>query len=540
MPDPLSQVSTRTTPQSAQADARQVPNSAGGWTFTASKQARLNRFLTLGTERGTYYASEKALTRENAQVVIEWARNDARTLVEKAMDVSMQGRAPRNNPALFALAAAAGLGGENGRKRALHALPHVARTATHLFTFCGYAQQFRGWGRGLRNAVADWYLDKDPDKLAYQMVKYRQREGWTHRDLLRLAHPAALDASLAHRALFDWACGRKTASLPPLVQAFEMAKDMTTAREWCRLIEDHPDLTWEMLPDAALAEKDVWAELVGRGMPQTALMRQLPRLTRLGVVSQTGILTRAVTEQLADARKLRHARVHPMSVLLAMRTYAQGHGLRGHESWTPVARVTDALDAAFYASYGAVEPAMKRVNVALDVSGSMTAPVAGMPMSCREASAALALVIAATEPKVVITGFTTGPGQSRWGRYGTAITPLGISPRQRLDDAVRTVSGLPFGGTDCALPMLWAAREDVAIDTFLVVTDNETWSGSVHPHQALEQYRQKTGIPARLAVAALAPTEFTIADPDDPGSLDISGFDSAVPGLLADFSRGDI
>src|SRR6266567_741847 len=377
--DPLAQVSTRHTAQSEQADPRQVPNSAGGWGFTASRQARLHRFLTLGTEGGTYYATEKAITRQNADVVLEWARNDAVALVAEIVTVSVRGRAPRNNPALFALAAAASLGDGDGRRAAFAALPLVARTATHLFTFVSYAEQFRG--RGLRNAVGDWYLDKDPDQLAYQLVKYRQREGWAHRDLLRLAHPVAgerKDALTGHRALFDWACGRGASDfLPPLVLAFEKAQKATTRDEWVRLIQVTRGLSWEMLPDAALKEVAVWEALLSAGMPQTALMRQLPRLTRLGVLTQMSWATGVVTGQLADRDRLIRGRVHPMNVLLALKTYAGGHSLRGSETWNPVPRVIDALDAAFYASYAAVEPAMKRTNVALDISGSMTSPVAG-------------------------------------------------------------------------------------------------------------------------------------------------------------------
>lgn len=120
------------------------------------------------------------------------------------------------------------------------------------------------------------------------------------------------------------------------------------------------------------------------------------------------------------------------------------------------------------------------------------------------------------------------------------LMPLSISPRQRLDDAVRSVANLPFGATDCALPMTEALRHGWEIDHFSVYTDNETWYGQIHPHQALERYRQKTGINARLSVIALTPTDFTVADPADPGTLDVSGFDSAVPSLLADFARGDI
>jgi 60 kDa SS-A/Ro ribonucleoprotein len=88
----------------------------------------------------------------------------------------------------------------------------------------------------------------------------------------------------------------------------------------------------------------------------------------------------------------------------------------------------------------------------------------------------------------------------------------------------------------CALPMLWATANKVKVDTFVVYTDNETWAGSIHPHQALRGYRDWSGIDARLVVVGLTATDFTIADPADPGMLDIAGFDSALPTLLTDFS----
>lgn len=545
MPDPLAQISTRHTSQSEQADPRQVPNSAGGWTFTVDRVARLHRFLTLGTDGGTYYTSEKNLTKQNAAIVLDWARNDAVALVSEVVAISEAGRAPRNNPALFALAAAAGLGDDAGRKAALSALPLVARTGTHLFTFAGYAEQFRGWGRGLRRAVGNWYEAKDDaGQLAYQILKYRQRSGWTHADLLRLAHPE-------HRDIFRYAAGKPVdGDLPSLIAAFEQAQEIgaregwtVTARtgDWVKLIRENRSLSWEMLPDIALTSPAVWEALIAQGMPQTALMRQLPRLTKLGVLTQMGSVTQTVVDQLTDQERLIKARVHPVNVLVALRTYAGGRGMRGSMEWAPVARITDALNAAFYAAYGAVEPAGKRTMLALDVSESMTQAVSGLPISCREASAALALVTAATEPQHIITGFTSGSRGNHWDwRANTAITPLNISPRQRLDDAIRTVSNLPFGGTDCALPMLWAVGNGVEIDHFCIMTDNETWAGGIHPHQALEQYRQKSGINARMSVVGMTSTDFTIADVNDPGTMDVAGFDSAVPQLLADFGRGDV
>jgi len=93
-------------------------------------------------------------------------------------------------------------------------------------------------------------------------------------------------------------------------------------------------------------------------------------------------------------------------------------------------------------------------------------------------------------------------------------------------------------GTDCSLPMLHARNTGMAVDTFVVYTDNETWAGNVLPHVALQQYRDATGIPAKLIVVGMTASGFSIADPDDAGMLDIAGFDSAVPYLTTDFSRG--
>ena len=48
------------------------------------------------------------------------------------------------------------------------------------------------------------------------------------------------------------------------------------------------------------------------------------------------------------------------------------------------------------------------------------------------------------------------------------------------------------------------------------------------------------GIPARLIVVGMTATNFTIADPEDPGTLDVVGFDTATPRLISDFAAGRI
>ena len=202
-----------------------------------------------------------------------------------------------------------------------------------------------------------------------------------------------------------------------------------------------------------------------------------------------------------------------------------------------MAEVVDALDGAFYLAFGNATATGKRIMLALDVSGSMASPVHGMSfVSCREASAAMALVTAATEPEHRFVAFTNGGYRSRWSGVGSGLSSLAISPRQRLDDVVKSVEGLPFGGTDCALPIVEALNRRWAVDLFVVFTDNETWAGDIHPAQALRTYRERTGIAAKLVVVAMASNGFTIADPDDAGMLDVVGFDTATPQVISDFA----
>src|SRR5918912_1492100 len=106
---------------------------------------------------GTRRVPEWALTRENAQALERCLAEDGPRTVAEIVRISDEGRAPKNDPAIFALAMAAGLGEEPTRRSALEALPQVCRTGTHLFQFATFVEGFRGWGRSLRRGVGRWY-----------------------------------------------------------------------------------------------------------------------------------------------------------------------------------------------------------------------------------------------------------------------------------------------------------------------------------------------------------------------------------------------
>lgn len=528
---------TAATPQNEQIPgSTQTANDAGGFAWEVDDWVKLDRFLILGTEGGSYYATERQMTIKNADAALRCIQSDGIRTVNRIVEISTAGRAPKNDQAIFALALAAKKGDSATRKVALNAVGKVCRTGTHLFQFAENLQGFGGWGRGTKRAMADWYLSKSADDLAYQVIKYRQRNGWTHRDVLRLAHPKT-DSSVVR-----FAAGKPVESPDTIIEGFIRLQSASSVNDAVAALAACPGLPWEAVPSQFLSDQQVWAELLPR-LPLTALIRNLGRMSAYGLLAPMSAAVKIVTDRLASEESIRRARIHPIAVLAAMLTYKNGTGNRGSKrenvlTWTPVPQVIDALNDAFYAAFGNVEASSKRVLLALDISGSMgIGAVAGVPgLTPRVASAAMALITAKVETDYHIVGFSCTGDRVSW-RWGNKIVPLSISKRMRLDGAVGAVSELPFGRTDCALPMLYALENKLTVDAFVVYTDSETWAGKVHPSQALTKYRRETGIPAKLIVVGMVANNFSVADPEDAGMLDVVGFDTATPQLITGFVK---
>lgn len=359
---------------------------------------------------------------------------------------------------------------------------------------------------------------------------------WTLRDAMRLSHPKGVDKSVGNFILR----GEVAEDAPAVIHGFTAMQNAGSVKDVLNVLEEHKNLPWETIPTQFLKEKSVWEALFRNGaLNGQALVRNVTRLARIGAFNDMQFAAEYAA-RLSDESMIKRTRLHPLNFLNALVVHTQGQKVRGQDSngwwsypernkdWVTNSTIAGALEDGFYKSFKYVEPAGKATLIGLDVSGSMSSLASGLDLSCYEVEAAMAMTVARTEPAHQFVAFSH------------RIVECGITKNDSLNEAMRKIRAIGMGRTDVAAPMVYAKSVGLKVDTFVVFTDNETWAGAIKPFQALKQYRDHSGIPARLAVVGLNSTGFSVADPSDPGMLDIVGGDANLPRILADFSAGRI
>lgn len=531
------------TPQTEPIPGRQaemVQGRSGAWLFKAESWQQLRRCLLMGTASGSYYAGKQVLTQEFAEILQQAVAADPDRVAQEITYAS-DGHALNNSAPLLALVFLS-LGDSPAAKAAFQAtFPAVVRTASHFYEWLGYSKSLRGFGKSVRLAGQQWLSTPDVKTLAYQLLKYQQRQGFAHRDILRLFHvkPPSPD----HDRLFQWACeGWET--LPP--GSPSPALSQIWWYEWlkrnpagtCRAIEQGR-LTHEMVAPIGEMTPDAWALLVEE-MPIGALLRNLGSLTQLGVLgisprrkgkkSKKNRLIERVAQVLSDRQHLRRGRIHPIDILKALKTYRSGGKLgQSRKTWQPLPEITEILETALDRAFEALPATGQTFLHAVDISGSMGYYTVGsMALTCCEIAATMALASAKAEKNTIIRGFST------------TFRDLGITQQDSFASAMQKAMDNNFGGTDAAVAYEWAIKHKQWVDCFCFWTDCESWAGRQHPSQALAEYRRKINPKAKAVYITLVPDGFSLVDPQDPQSWDIAGFDPSTPRLLQLIALGEI
>lgn len=512
-------------------EAEMIKGRSGGFMFDAGIWQMLRRCLLIGTAKSTYYAGKQELTEDFVAVVKQAVAENPGRAAEEILYAS-DGRAINNSAPILALVLLS-MGETPEAKKAFGEIfPQVIRTGSHFYEWLNYTKSLRGFGKVVREAGKTWLSREDVKGLAYQLLKYQQRQGFTHRDALRLFHVNPPTEN--HRQLFEWVV-KGWSDLPA-----DIPSDALAQIWWYEWLKRNPTqthkaisqgrLTHEMAAPVGKMDKQAW-QLLFQEMPIGAMLRNLGSLTQLEVLraDETANLQR-VTAVLNNLEHLRKGRIHPIDVLKALKTYQSGGALgRSQKTWNPVPRIVDILEKAVEMSFEVVQPTGKVFMHAVDISGSMGSLVADMGLTCCEIATAMALVTAKAEKNYAIRGFST------------QFIDLGITAKDSFSSATAKASNQNFGGTDASVAYDWMIQQKFKADVVCFWTDSESWANSYkHPSQALKEYRKKVNPNVKAVYISLAPYQITLVDPKDPLSWDFGGFDPGMPRIIQMLANGEL
>jgi 60 kDa SS-A/Ro ribonucleoprotein len=507
-----------------------VEMASGGYAFKLDEWQWLRRCLVIGTSSSTYYVNKKVLTHDYTDLLGRLLAIDGQLVVDKITDVSLGKRAPKNDHAVFALAYAIAKGDSDTRRYAYLAVPSVCRTGTHFLMLQNDLESLGvGWGKGRRAMSSDWYLGKGLGGAAFQALKYKNREGWTHRDVLRLAHTKP--PTEEWNKLFGYITkgeyeDRMMGNGLDIIVAHERALVAKKSSEIIKLIADYK-LPWEMLPTEFLRSPDVWQALLDNNLPAMAMIRNLGRMSNIELVKPLSAASRVIVNRLLDEDYIRGSGIHPFSVLTALRQYSTGksqdHGRGVQMSWRPDNNIVSAMERAFVSAFGNVVPSGENFLLALDVSGSMGWNSTADGMAVSEAAAAMAKITIETEPWVEVVGFSD------------SVRELSLRKGMSLSEMLKTTSDMTMGGTDPSAAVEYAIKNKLDVDKIVMYSDGEGWAGKQHVCQALDRLRQKLGKRVKFVNCAMTPTGATLADPFDIGVIDVVGFDTSTPDVISHF-----
>lgn len=451
----------------------------------------------------------------------------------------------KQTPLLSSLVICATCNDSKTKSQAYSILPDVCRIPTHLFEFVrnidkgllGY-----GWGRSMRSGISNWYnsFENNPKRLVYLITKYKARNGWSHRDVLRLAHIKPKNRHIAlilnyitsglvkatRLAKYD------TSPITVEIKEFLVAIDKTgkastlDMNELKSLIIKH-ELVKEHIHNKFLGSKDIW-ECLLRVMPATVMLRNLGKMSNLLLLEGQSLGEDIVIKKLDNI--ITDPRIHPLTLFIALNQYAAGRGEMGHLTWPVNTSIKDALENAFFKKFGFEQPTHKKICIAVEHSKAMHCPIFNTSIEVLDVAAALALLIARIETDYRVVTFTD------------EIKCLPMDKDNSLFDAIE-LFGLffpPFGGIDCTMPIKWAVETKTKFDAFVVFTGSDSFSGNIHFVEALKGYRIYTdNEDVRVVVVGMSQNEFSIADPCDPRMLNIVGFDKNAPKAIQNFLQTD-
>jgi 60 kDa SS-A/Ro ribonucleoprotein len=491
-----------------------VINSAGGLAYKKSSEVDLANLALTGTFNDDFYNSGADQIQRVQRLVNEVSPRFLEGLAIYARENNM-----KDTPVVLL----AFLMTKDAR-RFRRAFPKVIDNGKQLRNFCNVVRcgvtGRKSFGTAPKRLVQDWLNNRSDRQIMEDFVGGNGEGGMSLKDVVKLVHPRAQDEG--RNQLYRYFLGQEDrVDLFKLPEPLFKLVEFRTGKPGNRTVPD--GVPYMMLQSLELSTKE--RVDISDKMGWQAIRINLNTMNRHGVFNDAEA-TKRIAAKLRDPAQVRKARAMPYQIFAAYLNTGDD---------VP-ATVRDALHDAMEVATANMTPINGRVAVAVDFSGSMTQPVTGTntkgvasKITCNNVAALIAACI------------VRGNVATKVYRFDTEAEGVKLEPRDTVMTNAQKI-GANGGGTDCASPVRKMIKDKVAVDTLVLISDNQSWCGSYNAGTLINvwnEYKRVMNLPnARLVCIDLAAGSTTQA-PDQAGAvLNIGGFSDAYFEVVAEFANG--
>ncbi|EZA53139.1 60 kDa SS-A/Ro ribonucleoprotein [Ooceraea biroi] len=536
-------------------------------TINDGPEARLSRFLYVGKEypdyQPGYWFVHNYFIVKNVPSIEELAATPGKELVPillitKAFESNL---VPHPETLVFALAVCGRQTiSEKLRHEAFASVQKICTTTEQFILFVRFTSKLKrenelcyltfGWGNGMKKAVNNWYLSKEPLALAKCVTKYRSRYGWKHKDIIKLCHTVGdtpekavilryivKGLSEAKQFASELAENTTVEIVMKYIENIELFKHCEEETSAAALLQEL-GLSLEHVPGHLLKCKKIWIELISM-MDMVMLLNNLQRINNLRLL-KPNVAAEKVIELLRNEELIARDKVHPVEILIALINYQNcGKPLsfekrrireaakKPHQlPFEPNQDVISALNTAFYASFSHLQRTDLRYLVTIS---SNKKTVEGRAWQCGnmrgvEVGCFIAMTLVRQESDVTVATFKDNE-----------IHVVDVGNEETYEQVVRKLREISTANIKLSKPLLWAMKMKKEYDVFINIVD-QVYEKHDRSQESLSLYRNMMQLPdAKLINCAVCSSATYRKTQYDKNVLIINGFDATVPKLIQAF-----
>lgn len=491
-------------------------NDAGGWAYALTPKQTLAQIAATNCFNGTYYADANKNLELAKEAVLNLS-NDPEFLAKVAV-YSREKSYMKDMPA-FILVALAEVDTDLFHK----VFDRVVDNAKMLRNVVQMARSGVVTGRtrnmsagAYRRAIQRWFNARSPEDVFRASIGNDPSMA----DVIKMARPKPKTKGMS--AVFAYLLGKDTDRryLPAIVKEYEAFKKSPQAYEV-------PRLDFRMLDSFMTADqrRGLWITQADR-MGWQATRMNLNNFQKYGVFDNPELVT-TVANRLKNGKLIADAKVFPYQLLTAYLN-----------TDTVPAKVRNALQDAMEVATENVPDFGGKTLVAVDTSGSMSAPITGhrygatTNTTCVQVAGLIAsCVLRKNEDSEVLP-------------FDTRVHRANLNSRDTVMTNAKTLARFGGGGTSCSVALAdWNSRK-VKADLVIYVSDCESWCdgyygwGNHNKTALMAEWKKFKGRNprAKLVLIDLTPGNTSQAN-DEKDVLKVGGWSDEVFNVIAAFVK---